>query len=139
MKRLDLLLTVFFSFILTLTYAQTSEERSSVAQDTENIEVYYFHYTRRCATCQAVEDESKKALEEYYSEQLDSGEVVFLAINLDEDSNEKLAESLEVAGQSLFVIKGDEKVDLTVDGFKYARTNPEKLHESLKEIIDGMM
>ena len=139
MIKLRLIIALLFLGIIPMTYGQTDEQISSVSQDEETIEVYYFHNTRRCATCQAVEDESKKALEEYFAEQLENGSLIFLSINLEEETNEKLAESLEVAGQSLLVVKGDEIVDLTNDGFKYARSNPEKLHESLKDTIDGML
>lgn len=139
MKKLRLLITVLMLGVISTTFGQTDEKATVVASDGETIEVYYFHNTRRCATCQAVEDESLKALEEYYPTQLEDGTLIFLSIDLEEESNEKLAEDLEVAGQSLLVIKGDEKVDLTNDGFKYARSNPEKLHASIKDTIDGML
>jgi len=29
------------------------------------VEVYYFHYTRRCVTCQAVEAESQKSFQRF--------------------------------------------------------------------------
>ena len=139
MKKLRLMIALLFLGVISMTYGQADEKAPVVSADGETIEVYYFHNTRRCATCQAVEDESIKALEEYYAEQLENGSLIFLSINLEEETNEKLAESLEVATQSLLVVKGDEIVDLTNDGFKYARSNPEKLHESLKDTIDGML
>ena len=49
--------------------------------------MYYFHYERRCATCQAVEDESAKALNELYPEKVKSGEMTFLSVNIEDETN----------------------------------------------------
>jgi len=46
---------------------------------------------------------------------------------------------LGVSGQCLLFVKGDEKIDLTSDGFMYARSNPEKLEEKIKETITNLM
>ena len=99
------------------------------------MEVYYFHFERRCATCVAVEEESEKALQELYPEQIKSGDVVFLSVNLEDDSNDALAEKLKVDGQTLLVVRGARQENLTNVAFMHARTNPEKLKTAIKESV----
>jgi hypothetical protein len=103
------------------------------------VEVFYFHFTRRCVTCQAVEDESRKAVESLYPDQVKKGTVTFKAINLDDESSKAVAERCKVSGQSLLVISGEARIDLTSEGFMYARSNPEKLKEELKKAIDPLL
>ena len=101
---------------------------------TDKVEVFYFHYTRRCITCQAVENESKKAVEELYM-----GKVSFAGYNLEEPSGEQKGKELGVSGQSLLIVKGDTKINITNEGFMNARSNPEKLKEIIKEKIDPLL
>lgn len=109
--------------------------QAALAQNTEAsaIEAYYFHFTRRCVTCQTVEKVSVDALKELYGDK-----IVLKSINLDEKGNEALVKKLAIEGQTLLVVKGTKKVELTNDGFMYARTNPEKLKEKLKSAVESL-
>lgn len=106
---------------------------------TIKIEVYYFHFTRRCMTCQNVENVSKKAVETLYPEQVKKGEITFQSVNLDEKEGEAIGAKYKIEGQTLIIISGDKKVDLTDKGFLYANNNPEKLKAEIKKAIDGMI
>ena len=117
------------------TQNQTTENKISA----NKVEVYYFHHTRRCATCQAVEDVSKIALEELYAEQIKNGKLAFTTVNIDKEENSELAESLEVSGQSLIIVLGDKKVDITNEAFMHARSNPEKLKEKLQSVSNELL
>jgi hypothetical protein len=99
-----------------------------------NVEVYYFHFTRRCITCQAVEDVTKEALKEFYGDK-----IPFRELNLDEETGKARGEAMDISGQSLIIVKGDTKINLTNEGFMYARSNPEKLKQILKEKIDALI
>jgi len=103
------------------------------------IEVYYFHSTNRCATCLAVEDVTRTTLEEIYSELIENGELIFHSINLDEKESAEIAKKLNVSGQSLLIIKDEQKLDLTSKAFMYARTSPDKLEEEIKSTIDELI
>jgi len=139
MKNLIICLLIAAQSIGLTVYGQDPELPVTGQTENESIEVYYFHYTRRCATCQAVEDESLKALKELYPAEVESGKVVFTSVNLEKESNEALAEKLQVAGQSLLIVKGGEQINLTNDAFKYARSNPEKLTAIIKEKVDQFL
>jgi len=128
-----------FVFLL-LIGATNIQAKSTSANEEQNItaatvEVYYFHNTRRCATCKAVESVTKETLEETYPEEMKNGEIIFQSLNIEEDENEALAKELEISGQTLLFIKDGEKKDLTNDAFMYARSNPDKLKKKIKQFI----
>ena len=106
--------------------SQTVEEASATA--------YYFHATRRCATCQAVEKVSKEYIEAKYAEK-----VTFISVNREEEQNKDLVEKYEIAGQTLLLVFDDEVVNLTTEAFLNARTNPEKLEGLIKTTIDARL
>jgi len=138
MKKITVLLLVLGSIFSNMA-CTAQEKKSNDGQKGETIEVYYFHYTRRCMTCNAVETESKKAVEALYPELLKSGKLIFKGVNLDEDNSKADAEKCKASGQSLLVICGDKKVDLTSVGFMNAVNSPEKLKAELKKTIDSML
>lgn len=130
-----ILLCVVFVGSMFSVNAQDEPSNKEENISSEKVEVYYFHNTRRCATCQAVEDVTKSSLEELYPEQFKSGEVTFQSLNIENDANEALASDLNVSGQTLLVVKDGKKKDLTNDAFMYARTSPEKLKEKIRKAI----
>jgi hypothetical protein len=103
------------------------------------IEVFYFHFTRRCTTCQNVENVSKKAVETLYPTQVKNGQVSFQSINLDEKTGEAIGAKYKIEGQTLIVISGGKRADLTDKGFLYANDSPEKLKGEIKKAVDGFM
>lgn len=132
-------LIMIFTVSLFSCNAQTSGNKKAENLISDDVRVYYFHNTKRCATCNAVEDETKIALEMFYREQMTDGSMEFTSLNLQEDEGKKLAEILKVSGQALLIVKGEESVNLTNEGFMNARTNPAKFHEILKEQIDKLL
>jgi hypothetical protein len=106
---------------------------------TKKIEVYYFHFTRRCMTCNNVEKVSKEAVEQQYAEKVKTGEIFFKSINLDEKEGEAIGSKLKVEGQTLLIVSGDKRVDLTDKGFMYANNSPDKLKAEIKKAIDEML
>jgi hypothetical protein len=119
--------------------AQTTDQTQKVQKAVvDKVEVYYFHYERRCATCMAVEEESQKALNELYPEKMKSGEMTFLSVNIEEESNNALTEKYKVSGQTLLVVKGSKQENLTNTAFMYAKTNPDKLKKEIGEAIEKL-
>lgn len=138
------ILIMFSVLALFACNSQKSEDQktaksASVVTVSDDIQVYYFHNTKRCATCNAVEDETKMALEMFYSENMEAGTIEFTSLNLEEEDGESMAQSLQVSGQTLLIVKGETRVNLTNDGFMNARTNPTKFHEILRTNIDQLL
>lgn len=140
MKRIMMMgfamLMILGSFVCN---AQNNKKPAATKTAAQKIEVYYFHFTRRCPTCMAVESESKKDLTILYPEQFKKGMITFKSINLDEKSSESIAEKCQASGQSLLVISGKKRTDLTSEGFMYARNTPEKLKQKIKSTIDPLL
>ena len=59
--------------------------------------------------------------------------------SIEEPAGKAIADRVGVAGQSLMVVKGDQKENLINDGFMYAVRQPEKFREIMKEKIDPLL
>jgi hypothetical protein len=127
------------SILFFLTMIMISVIFAGNPVQTAKIEVYYFHFTRRCMTCTNVEKVSKEAVENQFPEQVKKGEISFKSVNLDEKEGETIGAKYKIEGQTLIIISGDKRVDLTDKGFMYANNNPEKLKAEIKKVIDGMI
>ncbi len=112
------LVLLFTAFSLS---AQTAKTR---------LKAYYFHFTARCVTCQTVESEARKNLTE-----LAGKNVALQSVNLDEPSGEALAKKLNIATQTLLLTNGKKQINITNEGFMYARSNPAKFREVMKRKI----
>lgn len=113
--------------------SQDSEQSDDSQVKAENVQLYYFHMTRRCATCKAVEDVSKQAVKE-----MDGKNVSFSEYNVEKPEGEEKAKKLDVHGQALLIVSGDKKINLTREGFMHARTNPEKFKEIVQQKINSL-
>jgi hypothetical protein len=134
--------SLLFLFIATILFScktQTAENQAAESVASNDVQVYYFHNTKRCATCNAVEDETKVALEIFYKDQMTAGTMEFTSLNLEDEKGKEMAKSLSVSGQTLLITKGETHVNLTNEGFMNARTNPTKFHEILKTQIDKLL
>ena len=130
---------MFVAISLFSCNAPTSESQKTENVISDDIQVYYFHNSTRCATCNAVENETKVALEMFYEENIKAGSIVFTSLNLEEEEGKTVAQSLHISGQTLLIVKGETQVNLTNEGFMNARTNPTKFHEILKKQIDQLL
>jgi hypothetical protein len=130
---------MFVAISLFACNAQTSENQKTENTLSEDIQVYYFHNTARCATCNAVENETRIALEMFYADKMKAGTMEFTSLNLQEDEGKEMAQTLQVSGQTLLIVKGETQVNLTNEGFMNARTNPTKFHEIIKAQIDKLL
>jgi len=126
-------LTVFFSLLVSFSLsAQTTAQVQKEGK--AKVDVYYFHLNTRCATCKAVESEAKQDIKELFG-----NDVIFAAYNLDEKAGEIKGKELDVNSQTLLVVKGDIKINLTNEGFLYAQTNPDKFRKIIEEKIKPLL
>lgn len=132
-------IAIVFTLLSISCSGQNTNQTKADTEIANKVEVYYFHFTRRCFTCNLVESETKKALETLYANELKSGKVVFSEINLDDKEHKELAQKYQVSSSALIVAKGDDKKDLTMIGFMNANKNPKKLEEELKKAIDSYL
>jgi len=131
---------VVYSFALIIMLgsfscnAQSTQKEDNKTASSDKVEAYYFHFSSRCVTCKAVEAEAKADIQGLYGDN-----VKFRAVNLDDESSKPLAEKLQISGQTLLLVKGNNKINITNEGFMYARSNPEKFKAVIKEKIDSLL
>jgi hypothetical protein len=144
MKNSITLASLFLALLFTTSCSSDTNtnkvkaEDNTVQAEVSNVEsdeiyVYYFHATRRCATCQAVEKVSSEFIQNNYADQVE-----FKSINREEDMN-PLVDEYNISSQTLLVVKGSKVVDLTANAFMNARSKPESLTEKLAVTIDEML
>jgi hypothetical protein len=112
---------------------------NSKKEVTSVVRGYYFHGTRRCTTCKAVEEVTKEILNDYYANELADNTISFKSINLDEDDNKALTKKLNVSGQTLLFVSNTDTVNLTNQAFMNAVSNPLKLATFITDEIDAML
>ena len=136
MKTLQFLIFIVTALSMNFScHAQAdNNENNTEVSKADEIEVFYFHYTRRCKTCKAVEDVSKETVAELYGDMIS-----FTSFNLDEPEGKEKSQDLGVSGQTLLIVNGDTKINITNEGFMYARSNPEKLKQIISKKINPLL
>ena len=139
MKRITLFVSIL-AFVLVSISCNNQGNKKEVVQaiNTSNVNVYYFHFTRRCATCLAVEENARKAIEALYPNEIKAGEYSFTSLNLDETSTKGIADNLGVGGQTMMVVRGDKKLNIT-SAVWMAAHDPDKMKSEIKSGIDKVL
>ena len=131
-----------FAIIIMLTACNTQSKKDTTASLNESIskiEVFDFHSTHRCMTCNAIEKNTKFTLNTYFSKELKADKVTFQVINVDEKENEKIAEKFEASGTSLIlnVIKNGKETQINLTDFAFMNGNDQDVFsKELKSKID---
>jgi len=139
MKNLILagFLLIIFTAIACSTQAENKQAVSTTAGN--DVEVYYFHTSIRCVTCKTVEAEARKNIEMLYPEQFKEGKISFTALNLEEEAGRIAGARLGVNSQALLIVNGDQKINITNEGFLYAVSKPDKFRDIIKEKVDQLI
>ena len=124
---------LFMSIVLSAC-AQTDSPKTVPTAESDGIEVLYFHGKQRCATCIAIEKQTKQAVEE-----LSDNRLTMRTIDISKKENESIVEKYEVAWSSLIVVKDGNVLNLTELGFSLARNNPDGFRERLKSEIKQLL
>ncbi len=134
--------TVLASIVLLFSLAFVNAQNKSkeaTSNQSDNIQVYYFHFTARCVTCRTIEEKAKENVQTLYPEFVKKGLITFAAINLDDKNNKPLANKLKVYGQTLLIVKNNKQINLTNEAFMYAMYEPAKFRQIMKQNIDALL
>lgn len=139
MKTKTIISTALLLFIAaSATYMVFNEVRSdsqpAVAESGESLSapmaskvvLYYFHGTARCATCRKFESFTKEALQGAFAEKLDSGELEWKMVNVDEPDNKHFVADYGLYSKSIVVVR-------IRDGKQLEWKNLEKIWELVGE------
>ena len=108
------------------------------------VEVLCFHGKQRCATCVAIERETKAVIDGQFADAVAEGALEMRIIDITQPENEAIADKYEITWSSLVVVKytdGCEQAEnITKFAFANARNNPEtfrsELTEKLKKLLE---
>jgi len=133
--KLQIIALCMFAGTLVVSCNQSSNKQiSETTNDTVSkqskakLQIYYFHLTNRCITCNSIEANVKSVIESMYSEEIKQGLISFESINIQEKENWEIAEQYETANASLFLTlnteSGQHTSDLTSQALCFRKTNP---------------
>ncbi len=141
---------IFFILIATVLFiactqspqkASNEQPRSELTEDSNlKLQIYYFHTTRRCLTCNSIEDNVKQVLENDFANEIKQGIINFRALNVEDAENKSLAEKYQATGAALHLIDMQEGVerdnDLTNYAFSHSRRQPEVFIQGMRDTIN---
>jgi len=144
MKKVIWISIIVVALVAFLAFRPDSKAKAIVVTDagltaTDKVEVYYFHFSRRCVTCIAVENKTQEAVVALYPEAYRKGKITFASVNLEDEKSKPLAEKAKVTGQALVILSGDFRKDLTAVGFMYANNNFDKFKAEIQKTIDPLI
>jgi len=139
MRKLFLLSFALITLVGISCNSQTNQKSVASVTKSDNVEVYYFHTTIRCVTCKTVEAEARKNVEMLYTDKVKAGKISFTSLNLEEATGRSMGEKLGVNSQTLLIVNGDQKINITNEGFLYAVSQPQKFTEVMKSKIDPLL
>jgi len=134
--KMKVFLLAAFAIVLFAFCGNNKTNENSTTETTEygiaKVEVFYFHATRRCPTCNKIEEVAKDFVLAQYAGQ----DVKFYSINFEEKQNTEIANKFNVTWSSLYIASGERVEDITDIAFQVVNANPEQLTEKMKSIID---
>jgi len=107
----------------SISVEQQKENSSSLASQeivpADKIEVVHFHGTHQCFSCITVGKYALQTIKDKFSEEYDSGKILFKDINIELPENKEIVIKYQARGSSLFVNairtdKNDIEEDITV-------------------------
>ena len=138
-KTIKFFTVLAFSLMLTSCNSQDKKQTTSVDESISKIEVFDFHSTHRCMTCNAIEANTKYTLDTYFAKEMNANTITFQVINVDEKENEKIAEKFEASGTALIlnVIKNGKETKIDLTDFAFMNGNDQDtFSKELKSKID---
>lgn len=124
-----------------LACSGAKSKEGNTSQIKNGVEVLYFHAKQRCATCMAIENNTKALLEESFSKEINDSLIVFRSLEITE--NPEIARKHQVSFSSLIIVdveNGKETpVNLTDFAFSKARTSPDTFKDELRATILKML
>ena len=107
----------------------------------DKLEVYYFHRTARCYSCNTAGEYVSKTILESFSNQVKNGVIDFREINVDLSENKEISKKFQATGSSLFINKiVDGKDNIEQDTSIWRLLNSEeKFKDYLKNKIESYL
>ncbi len=79
--------------------------RAADGSQEDAVVVYYFHGTRRCPTCRKIEEYTNDAVAEGFTEELQSGAIIWRVVNVEEPGNEHFIDDYRLSTKSVVLVR----------------------------------
>jgi len=93
-------IAVFLSMAVGLTLCGCSKSESATLQ-APTLNVYYFHRTVRCPSCEKIEALTQKTVQETFADELATGKIRWRVINIDKPQNKHFEDDYQLPSQSV--------------------------------------
>jgi hypothetical protein len=80
-------------------------EAAEQALPADGVVVYYFHGHQRCYTCNKMEALAETTVRKQFADLLRDGQVVFKAVNMQEDANRHFAETYQLTSAAVVMVE----------------------------------
>lgn len=80
-----------------------SVDTPAVSGEIKKVEVIHFHGTHQCYSCITVGDYAEETVNTFFSDELESGKIVFMHINGELPENQEAVQKYGAAGSSLWI------------------------------------
>lgn len=133
------LLMIFIVMLGLMSCSSGEKKEQSESQETDRVEVIYFHGKKRCPTCMAIETHTRQIVDSLFAEELKNGTLVYKTVDISTPEGERIADKYEVTWSSLYVNKWKDGVEtrenMTDFGFGNARKNPDAFKNGVADKI----
>ena len=107
-----IMIVILAGGILSACSASAPNPESTLDPSIDNgVEVVYFHRSNRCYSCVYAEDGVRDTINTYFTDELASGELAFMTINVQDDANAAIIDKYGAYTSSLYMNKVVNGVD----------------------------
>ncbi|MFA5374614.1 MAG: nitrophenyl compound nitroreductase subunit ArsF family protein [Dehalococcoidia bacterium] len=106
-----LLLTIVIVSACKVPSGNTNGQPTVTPSAQDVVEVVYFHRAQRCAGCIHAQDTTEYTLSTYFADELENGDIVFMALNLQDANNSAMVQKFGAYTSSLFLNDVSNSVD----------------------------
>ncbi|MBU1164287.1 hypothetical protein KKA15_01855 [Patescibacteria group bacterium] len=114
---------------------------SSANQSVDKLEVYYFHRTARCYSCNTIGQYVRETMEQKYSEQIKDGVIDFRQLNVELPENKEIAKKFQASGSSLYInriIDGQNNIEQDMNVWRLLKSE-DQFKSYLENKIDSYL
>lgn len=84
---------------------KTEKDTVTKSANSQKINVYYFHTSYRCYSCNMIEGLAREAITEEFAQDLQKGTITFTSINIETEINKHFIEKYKLVSKSIIVSK----------------------------------
>lgn len=106
------------------------------------LNIYYFRSNLRCSNCYKIEEYTKEAIEKYFQDKLESGEVVYKVINIDEKGNSHFVDDYGLYTKSVVLSKMENGTEVVYKNLRKVWAyldNKEEFHNYIKKEVQDFL